>query len=292
MDDTFNRPKTRVQWILGNSCNYNCSYCNEMFRLGDKNKVTDDLLLDICKDITYHYDDLGRDVVFEFLGGEPTLQKKIPDIGKRLSNFPTSITLKTNGSASLEWWNRARSVLGGVVISVHREFADIDHICRVVEFLQNPDYGYPIYLEILFPVTHRSESFDWGVEQVKKFRKRFNLGNLQMLYSDFARGSSMFLPYSETQWETWYKFNPKMREEPVKDGLYRYQPIFTGQTCYAGIETLTIDADGDVWRGWCRQGNIIGNIHKSPVPWPTTPIVCQKDFCHNGFDRQATKKKI
>ena len=172
-DDIFDRPKTYVQWMLGNNCNYNCSYCHEMFRVGDRAKVTSELLLETCKDITYHYDDLGRDVVFEFLGGEPTLQDRIPEIGQRLSNFPTNIILKTNGSASLDWWKKARSVIGGVAISVHREFADINHIERVIEFLQDPEYGYPMdNIQVLFPVTHRDKRFNWVVEKVKRMRIR------------------------------------------------------------------------------------------------------------------------
>ena len=292
MDNPFSRPKTYVQWMLGNSCNYSCSYCHEMFRMGDRSRITNDILLEICKDIAYHYDDLGRDVIFEFLGGEPTLQDRIPELGKRLSNFPTSIILKTNGSASLEWWRKARSVIGGAVISVHREFADIDHIRSVVEFLQDPEQGYPIQLEVLFPVTHRTESFDWGIKQVNLFQNLYNLGNLQMLYSDFGRGSSMYMPYTEDQWAKYYRLNPYIKQSEKPKDLYRYQPVFTGQRCYAGIDTLTIDADGNVWRGWCRQGNIIGNIHEGPVSWPREPIVCQKDLCHNGFDRTARKEKV
>lgn len=334
MDDIFNRPKTHVQWMLDNRCNYNCSYCHDIFRKGDRARITDDLLLEVCKDITYHYDDLGKDVVFEFLGGEPTLQEKIPELGNRLSNFPTSLILKTNGSASLEWWKKTRSVLGGVVISVHREFADVGHIERVIEFLRDEDYGYPINLEVLFPVTHRPESFNWGVSQLKRFRNKYELGNLQPLFSDFGRGSSMYMPYTERQWEVLRNCIPPLKrtekstplnrhqpnsstpsltkpEEPAllnKDQpnsstpsltkpeeptlLNRYLPIFTGQRCYAGIETLTIDSSGHVWRGWCREGGIIGNIHEMPVNWPKDPIICQKNFCHNGFDQKAKKEII
>lgn len=294
MDDPFNRPKTYVQWMLGNRCNYNCSYCSEMFRAGNLDKVSTEVLLETCKDIVYHYDDLGRDVVFEFLGGEPTLQDRIPEIGKRLSNFPTNIILRTNGSAPIEWWKEARAHLGGVIISVHREFADINHIEQVIEFLRNDNYGYPMdNIQVLFPVTHRDESFDWGISQVKRFKEKYGIGNLQMLYSDFGRGSSMYMPYKPEQWDQYNNLNNyKPNSEDKERGLKRYQPIFTGQRCYAGVETLTIDADGNVWRGWCRQGNILGNIFEASVQWPKDPIICGKEFCHNGFDRTAKKEPI
>lgn len=303
-NNLFSRPKTHVQWMLGNSCNYSCSYCHEMFRRGDRDKVDSELLLEVCKDITYHYDELGRDVVFEFLGGEPTLQERIPEIGQRLSNFPTNLILRTNGSAPLEWWKKVKPVIGGVIISVHREFADIDHIEKVIEFLRDSENVYPMEnIQILFPVTHVPESFNWGVEQVKKFRKRHDLGELQLLYSDFGRGSSMYMPYKPDQWAIYQEIN-NIKPTPEKlshntshkkenhDTLRRYQPIFTDQRCFAGIETLTIDSDGNVWRGWCRQDGKLGNIHNLPIDWPKEPTICQKSFCHNGFDRQATKEII
>ena len=66
------RPITRVQWTLGNQCNYSCVYCHEMFRKGDKPFPSEELIAEVCKDIVYHFDDLGRDVEFEFIGGEHT----------------------------------------------------------------------------------------------------------------------------------------------------------------------------------------------------------------------------
>ena len=71
MDD-FERPKTKVQWLLGNNCNYHCSYCLEIFHKGTNPFPDNDLFLEVCKDIIYHYDDLGHDVVFAIKGIEHT----------------------------------------------------------------------------------------------------------------------------------------------------------------------------------------------------------------------------
>ena len=144
------RPKTKVQWLLGNQCNYRCSYCNEQFYKGDKPFPSEELIAEVCKDIVYHFDDLGRDVVFEFIGGEPTLGGDIKEIGKRLHNHPTNIVLKTNGSADLEWWKESKKYLTDVVISVHKEFCDLDHIDAVVSLLREDQETHPINVEILY----------------------------------------------------------------------------------------------------------------------------------------------
>lgn len=282
------RPKTVVQWLLGNNCNYQCSYCHEMFRMGDKPFPSREMIKDICLDIIHHYDDLGRDVVFEFIGGEPTLAADVSVIGQTLHNHPVNFVLRTNGSASLEWWRKSRRYVSNVVISVHREFADLDHIEEVVNVLRNESYGHPAHVEVLIPTTSTPESWLWAMETRQRFRKNFGLGDIQLLWTNFGRGSNQYYPYTESQWAEYYKLHgkPAPEEKPV----FRETKSFRDQTCYAGIDILTIDNSGDIWRSWCGQGGKVGNIYES-VSWPLSPIVCEKDICNNGFDRQARKVK-
>jgi len=296
------RPKTLVQWILGNQCNYNCSYCHEMFRKGDRPFPSEDLIAEVCKDIVYHFDDLGRDVVFEFIGGEPTLSGDVKEIGKRLHNHPTNIVLKTNGSASLEWWNDAKKYLSNVIISVHKEFCDLNHIDDVITLLLNSDKSNPINVEILIPTTQRTDHWEWAINTLDRYRSKFNLGNLQMLYSNFARGSDTYYPYNETQWAQYAMLHglpiPRsMNGDNTPDkhnnvDIKITDPLnFEGANCYAGIDTLTIDYNGRVWRSWCSHGGPIGSIYELPIQFPTEPIVCGLSRCGNGFDQQARKER-
>ena len=300
--DEFTRPKTYVEWMLGNSCNYNCSYCLDLLKRGDFPTIKEEIFLETCKDIIHHYDDLGRDVIFEFIGGEPTLMNKIPEVGQRLHNYPTNIILRTNGSASLKWWLKARRFLSTVIISVHREFADIEHIQNVIKLLKDENDYHPIKLKILFPVTIRPESWNWGITWVRKFRKRYNLGDLQLLYSNFGRGSDKLLPYSKEQWEQYNSL--QFEEEDFNNysekrlnlkfdanGKIKY-PSFKNYTCYAGLDTLVIDAIGNVYRGWCMEENLLCNIYNGPLKLPTKTIKCTKDICSNGFDLIAKKTQL
>ena len=293
------RPKTRVQWTLGNQCNYHCSYCNEVFHGGDKPFPSEELIAEVCKDIVYHFDDLGRDVVFEFIGGEPTLSDNIKEIGKRLHNHPVNIVLKTNGSASLNWWKDAKKYLTNVIISVHKEYCDITHIDSVVKLLLNDEDSHPINLEILIPTTHKDDHWQWAVNTLTHYRTKFNLGNLQMLYSNFARGSDVYYHYTKPQWLQYSQLHnlpiPKSRDKEIHEsGIdVKIRDIFNfnGSTCHAGIDILAIDASGRVWRGWCGHGGPIGSIYELPIQFPTEPIVCGLPRCGNGFDQQARKER-
>lgn len=289
--DEFERQKTRVQWLLGNKCNFNCNYCLDIFKRGDRAFVSNDLLIEVCKDITYHYDDLGRDVIFEFMGGEPTLMDSIPELGNRLSNFPTNLILYTNGSAPLEWWQKTRRYLTGVTITIHKNFSDIPHIRTVIEYLQGDDSFHPIDVKVLIAVTHQEDHWAWGMTNLRKFRKRFGIGDIQLLYSNFGRGSNMYFPYSEKQWLEYNRlYEIEHLAKPGASPIIEYES-FKGYTCYAGIDTLTIDSYGNVFRGWCNQGGKIGNIHEMPIEWPKEPVVCSKETCMNGFDRVARKER-
>lgn len=295
------RPITRVQWTLGNQCNYSCTYCHEMFRRGDRPFPSEELIAEVCKDIVYYFDEIGRDVEFEFIGGEPTLSGDIREIGKRLHNHPVNIILKTNGSASLEWWANAKKYLSKVIISVHKDFCNLSHITDVVSLLLEDQESHPINVEILIPTTQNPEHWQWAVSALQLYREKFALGNLQMLYSNFARGSDVYYPYSESQWKQYAQLHglPIPKSVDPNNKLDKYNTVdlkirdpldFNGAKCYSGIDTLVIDYNGRVWRGWCSHGGPIGSIYELPIQFPTEPIICNLPRCGNGFDQQSRKE--
>lgn len=317
------RPKTRVQWVLGNQCNYHCSYCHEMFHKGTKHFPSEDLIAEVCKDITYHFDDLGRDVVFEFIGGEPTIGGDVKKIAMRLHNHPMNMVLKTNGSASLEWWEESKKYLTDVVISAHKEYCNLDHIDAVISLLLNNDDFHPVNVKLLIPATNDPRHWRWAISTRNRFQKKYNLGEIQLLFSNFTKGSDMYLPYTHKQWNQYFQLQnssvlieeeketdanglpiiPKPEVPVLRQDIETeiYDPKFNifqrgnlnyeGYKCYAGIDTFVIDYNGKVWRGWCSQGGPIGSIYELPIEFPTDPIVCGTSICSNSFDHIARKER-
>jgi organic radical activating enzyme len=315
MEDEFflDRPKTRVQWLLGNNCNYSCSYCADIFRKGDKPFPNEELIVEVCMDLIAHYDMLERDVVFEFIGGEPTMAGNLYEVGVRLHNHPVNFVLKTNGSADIEWWKNSKKYISDVIISVHKEFCSLPHIEQVIELLQDNEIGNPTNVQVLIPFTHQEDHFRWAVRTRNRLREKYNVGDYQLLFSNFGRGSDMYLPYNNNQWAEYYRSIGREPPAPKKSNenplvmrnevnhqasigtdipVSRHPLDFRNHNCYAGIDTLTIDSDGNVWRGWCNQGGKIGSINEMPVAWPKEPIVCAKELCTNGFDQIARKEII
>ena len=64
-----------------------------------------------------------------------------------------------------------------------------------------------------------------------------------------------------------------------------------GWKCWAGVEQMVVDIDGNVWRGWCKEGGPLGNI-TTISKYETKPIICNRDYCHCNFDIMCTKEKV
>lgn len=82
-------------------------------------------------------------------------------------------------------------------------------------------------------------------------------------------------------------------EELHSQGLNNWR----GWWCSAGLDTIYIDFDGNVWRGTCGQGGWIGNINivtgllKGPTLLNREWVVCKRDLCSCGADMESPKVK-
>jgi hypothetical protein len=77
-------------------------------------------------------------------------------------------------------------------------------------------------------------------------------------------------------------------ESNVNDLLANESNKFKGWLCWAGLQNITIDSDGNVWRAICKVGGKLGDIHNG-FDVPTEPIICTKDSCNCAADIQLSK---
>ena len=130
------QPKiNRIQWLFGNVCNYDCSYCPKHLHSNSAKFDDGDLIANAVQYTVSSLRMLDREPSFEFVGGEPTLNPGLLSICQRMGNQRLTNKLTTNGSASMEWWEEYYIYFTEVEISYHTEFADIEHIEKVINFL-------------------------------------------------------------------------------------------------------------------------------------------------------------
>jgi MoaA/NifB/PqqE/SkfB family radical SAM enzyme len=66
---------------------------------------------------------------------------------------------------------------------------------------------------------------------------------------------------------------------------------YNGWVCAAGIESLMINWDGEVYRATCRVGGSLGNIYHDTFNVPTESVICDRNFCTCAADIPLTKEK-
>lgn len=294
-----------VNWCLGNTCNYECSYCPVDLHNGTKKWPN---LENINNFITKVVEQVSpRKVYFEFTGGEVTLYRHFIDICEHVTNLGAKVGLISNGSRTLRWWEDNKKYFDHVCLSFHPEFAEPEHFIEVVKLLNNEvrthvnvmmsperfEYCYAVANKVkslgnismaLQPLIHDfgDTVFDYTQQQKNIFDKQHELITKHIKFSksfEYYRGAmKMIYPDGTSQVSSAHRFISFKTND------------WSGWKCYSGVEQIIVDMDGGIYRGWCKVGNGIGNIMDSNLALPKDPVICNKTMCHCNFDIMSTKE--
>jgi len=286
-----------VVWEVSSTCNYDCWYCNPRHH---DNKIRGhdyDNVIDFFTDLSNKYEYIYCDMV----GGEPTLWPRLKDF---LVNKPSNmfVLVSTNGSRTINWWEKNLKYFDGVCATFHPDTADADHFYELgMLFSQYPDKALEIILlvydqvhEKVMDLYNRLEQTDWKINVRIKIVDDRHIGNTQDNLDTIYR-STKDDAVNETlkngffiRNDNFYKIG-KETEVYVDDKLitmhdaylmpHREQTNFKGWKCTAGRNSLYIWSDGSIYRGSCMNGGVIGNINFDTSlniePWTT----CEKLKC-------------
>jgi MoaA/NifB/PqqE/SkfB family radical SAM enzyme len=295
-----------VNWCLGSTCNFACSYCPTNLHDGKHKWHNTQNVKDFVQKIkTYHPD---KNIYFEFTGGEVTLNKDFIDICKFCTSEGVKVGFISNGSRTIRWWEENKQFFDTVLLSFHSEFADPEHFCKVVELLHND-------VRVHVNVMMKPENWTMCLDLAQKIK---NIGNCSMALQPLAHElSGELFDYTEGQhyiFSRQYKLYTGQIKHTKSFDVYRgamktisqdgqSEPRtphsfisrdtnnWEGWDCYAGVEQCIIDMDGGVWRGWCRVGGKIGFIGDPNLILPTDLVICNKNRCHCNYDIMSTKIK-
>lgn len=295
-----------VNWCLGNSCNFECSYCPEALHDGSKRWPEPEVIKNFIRKVKDSHP--GKSLYFEFTGGEVTMYKHFTDICKFCADEGVKVGLISNGSRTIRYWEENKHFFDHVCLSFHPEFADEKHFIEVVKLLHNDirthvnimmspdqfDRCYAVANKIkdlgnlsmaLQPLIHDfgDTLYDYDDFQKRIFDKQHELITQHIKFTksfDYYRGAMRAVYESgESQVSSAHRF--------ISHKLNNW----SGWKCYAGVEQLIVDMDGSIYRGWCKVGGPLGNINDETLTLPSDPIICNKTMCHCNFDIMSTKEK-
>jgi hypothetical protein len=326
-NDTVNR--LHIGFIVGTTCNYKCHYCFDSCNDGLYRFPTD---LNLLKRNLSHIINLYRDnfnkshIRIHITGGEPTLW---PELGKFTEYFnkelDCKISLSTNGTRTIRFWNTYASYFDDIGISIHNERCDPDHIIKVMDHIYNnsPD--------VLVNGTVLMDPINWDrcmsiVDRLVAHQTPWLLKVRPVLFN----GKMLF--FNEKQVSI---MSEKIKKCPPMDRVNRYKELetiqlnepdvtavlengetttyntfnfltndwqhFQGWQCNLGIDRFGIERNGDI-QGTCGARNLFGldaplNIYDPKLPEKFTPdiiktTICPQQSCLCATDIRMTKKNV
>lgn len=295
-----------VNWCVGNTCNFSCSYCPEGLHNGSVPWRDYNEIKNFCDKVISHYE--NKKIYFEFTGGEVSLWKHFIQLAQYLKSRNVDVGLISNGSRTVRWWQDALPHIDHVCLSFHPEQGDAKNFIEIVKLVHKK-------IRTHVNIMMHPDKFNFCYEVATKVKDIGDISMaLQPLIVDFGEQLYEYNEYQEhifkNQHQLIQKHIKRTQEFPTyrgamvkvdKDGnrtvqaahqfISKKENNWQGWKCYIGIEQIVVDMDGTIYRGWCRVGGKIGNIIDDDLQLPEDPILCTKKMCHCNFDIMSLKVK-
>jgi MoaA/NifB/PqqE/SkfB family radical SAM enzyme len=309
----------RIEYMVSNVCNYKCWYCSPHAYQGDFRWTKDtDLLIKNFIHLLNYYKSQGK-TKFELnlLGGEPTLW---PDLEKFITALrkdrDISITVTTNGSRTLRWWDKHAELFDKILFSYHPSFANNEHYIQVLDLVY--EKGVPCNALIMMDPKNWDKSLEM-VQQCKEQSKHPWFVSLMEVHSDVpytleqkkvfkdhnVRRPNLFRALKDEFFTVFRTSSPKVvlangKKKSIERNWISVNNLnnFKGWMCNIGIENINIQKDGII-TGTCMEipygEDFYYNIHDEKFTEKFNPelkpVMCTKTGCYCQPEMLMTKWK-
>ena len=316
----------RIQWNMGNQCNYKCEYCPDILHDGSKPWLPLEAYLTAIERLSTHYNNQGKRVDYELIGGEVTVLPGFEEIIRKISEYNTHSVVFTNGSRTINWWSKSKHYMDGVVLTYHPLSQDEQHLINVINEIK--DYvtidiniagiggdvlrlgEFVEELRDLFKDCEHNRYDNVSICVKTMYKKLLGRNSKQETYWQYTKEEQKVLPrpgikprpieptpepqqenepVQDTSWMTEFIY-----DDDTKKYVQSHQIInqglnkFKGMKCHLGFESLNIDATGEMYSSWCGAVNF-GNVGSLDWKLPETKTSCPFEYCNNISDISITK---
>lgn len=284
----------KVEWNIGKRCNYDCSYCPS--NIHDNSSPHTDI--NLLKSTIDKLMELGKPIRLSFTGGEPCVHPKFDELIRYAKHKGISwISVTTNGTRPYEFY--ASLPVDQYVFSIHFEY-DWHKVTSTLRKLRDQT-EFKLIGQIM--AHHNHMPMVKVVHQVlKNDEVPITVRRIRWTEGDHDLFDDMRYHPDDLNWikeqDATVKENTVIfiKEEPdmprlkhANDVIKLHWNKFKNWTCYAGIESLMINWDGDVHRATCRVGGSLGNIYNQTFIVPSEPVICDRTWCTCAADIPLTK---
>lgn len=315
IDNNFSKERFRIEYMLGNLCNHKCSYCFPGSNEGDHPWPDKNLVMENLGHLIQQYKKAGRTKpILYLIGGEPTLWKDLGEVCKFFKEkHDCDIRISTNGSRSQRWWDKNAEFFDAVEISVHHEFARVEHLKKVADLIYDKDVFIVAnvlmdpnnFLGCASIISQMQESVNpWPIlAKAVHFDGVTYYDNKQQKYLE-----ERIRRYPDKDWYNrtgpvdQTKLRIKLENGDVKNVEGDQWPSinnlnkFKGFKCNIGLEQVKIFQDGTISAN-CRQKifgkenpfNLYDDQFKKNFNPDFSPITCEKSICSCKSEIAVTK---
>ena len=305
----------RIDLMLGNRCNYSCSYCHPWNHSGDLDWIDVDKFLNVVEAIKLNFKH-KKQFNYTLSGGEPTMMPRLLELvhGIKNAHAHCEIEILTNGARTERYWHQMSTVVDRVGCSVHVGLADPQQIVKNMKILAENNIF--VLMSIMMDVNKWQEC----VTVANWLRENASTHVLLASPLEVVLGSQHLQAYQDEQLEWMVQFNndttgrlPSMPVNTGRFGLHNstnntwleFPNIsamkaekfhnFKDWYCWINRENIKIDPLGNISSGsTCDLGRKIGNFYNTDpliMEWSLDCVKCTYDYCPCGSDIQTRKYK-
>lgn len=284
-----------VEWMLHNTCNYDCKFCGSQYKDGSHRWLS----LDLYKTYTDNIINAcgGSPAWFQITGGEPTLYPDLLELLSYIKGKGIYTSLISNGSRTLRWWEELKNadVLDILFVTYHtNQLSEHSHIVEVLNLFHDKP------VETICLITYDQETIDRAIEAKKNIIENTGatvlvkvMSSDKMIYKDDQFNQIGTIASNQQK-----KLSKKKSTVPVNhamannikltfdnDTIRHTTPQYLLKTnansffnwkCNAGIDNVRILVD-KVYRGVCEEGGVQTTLDN--FKFNTDHIICKKKSC-------------
>lgn len=284
----FYADSVKIEWNIGKRCNLDCTYCPADIH----DNFSPHLNLATAKKTIDTISTL-KNVRVSLTGGEPCVHPEIEYILMYLKENVNWVNVTTNGTRKAAWYLKQN--VDHYVFSLHVEDDSwnnrLSTIISVVQQLQIPSH-----VNLMAHHNHmdrvKESAYQFELNDVPFVIRRIRWTEKHDWFDDMKYNSAdldFILKTSSTAKPNTLIDNFWL--DHTNDIIKNNKNNFKDWICRAGIESLMINNDGEVFRATCRVGGSLGNIYTGTFNIPKEEIVCTRNWCTCAADVNITKWK-
>jgi len=306
----------RIEYMVGNYCNFKCWYCSPYANGGTHRWVKDtELLLKNFRHLFNYFIANGKtNFELNYVGGEPTLWPDIGEFSRKIKEeFNCIVTLTTNGSRTLRWWDQNADVFDKIRFSCHPGQVDIDHYIKVCDLVYEKGIGMNAL--VLMDPTRWEESVEL-IEKCKKSKYQWFVNAMEVFSQhEYTEEQKKYISKNVKRragllWilkhENIFSPQPKVvfEDETVKSIERNFLSLndvnrFRGWECNLGLDNINIQKDGKM-SGTCGMKlygkDVFYNIYDedfcNKFNPELKPVICEVERCWCQPEQLLDKRKI